>query len=347
MGSLIKQWLFVFAVVALCFSLIVNGKEDTVEKPKKGKFEKLQSLASSQLVIDLDSQQFTKYVEDGARNYSVLVLFTANNPKYRCSVCPGITSEFMSFANSYLMYFDSDFNSEKFLSNPIFIGKLEPDSGMEVFQTMKFTTVPHVLLVPPSTSTAKTVFKSEWFMKSGDFSDKGISDFIESKAGLKVPIYQSPIVKYGPYAAAIVGLYMIGRLVRAIYRRLYDGIVYFVGTLIVYFISMAGIVFNFIRNPPLYDVNPRDGRLHLVMNGARNQYVVEGIIAATIIVTSGLVFVSFSKVVPQTTGWRQTVVFILISVFFIFSLLFMNSLHMIKYHVPAFQIPDNLKALLR
>jgi len=338
MGPLIKC-LFVFTVVALCFSLVVNGKEEKVEKVNKSKFEKLQSLATSKLVIDLDSKQFTKFVEEGDRNYSVIVLFTANNPQYRCSVCPAITSEFLSFAKSYLMFY-GDFHSSSFLSNPIFLAKLEPDSGMEIFQSMKFTTVPHVLLVPPNSGT-------KWFLKSGDFSDKGISDFVESKVGVKIPIYQSPLVKYGPYAAALVGLYIIGRLVRAIYRRLYDGVVYFVGTLVIYFITMAGIVFNFIRNPPLYDVNPRDGRLHLIMSGARNQYVVEGIIAATVIVTSGLVFVAFTKVVPKTTGWRQTVVFILISVLFIFSLLFMNSLHMIKYHVPAFQIPDNLKAFLR
>ena len=63
------------------------------------------------------------------RNYSVIVMFTALDPKRGCSVCEEASNEFTILANSFR--FSSSY------TNALFFAVMDFDDGPEVFQSVR------------------------------------------------------------------------------------------------------------------------------------------------------------------------------------------------------------------
>ena len=106
--------------------------------------------SSRKSVIKLNSGKFSTYVRSAfqnffflilnqpyfrrcifrskPRNYSVIVMFTALNPKRGCSVCQEASDEFTILANS--------FRFSSMYSHNLFFGVVDFDDGSEVFQSV-------------------------------------------------------------------------------------------------------------------------------------------------------------------------------------------------------------------
>jgi hypothetical protein len=121
----------------------VNVDEDGAKKRIKILEDKLKSTS----MISLTDTNFTKFVVDRPRNYGALLMFTATEPKYQCSVCMKVKNNFEEVSKMYnAQYNFSDVKAEQKL---VFF-RLEVDSARNVFGELGLETVPRMYYLPPA-----------------------------------------------------------------------------------------------------------------------------------------------------------------------------------------------------
>jgi len=241
-----------------------------------------------------------------------------------------------NFGVSYEAYFGSDYSSEQFFAQPFFLGLLEPDNCMEVFQGYQFTTVPHFVHIPPG-SKKITKLRDDQYLRNPQTSMYDIVDFVNKKISVEVPVYQPPLERITPLLMTVMAVIVIVRLVRKFHDRLYDPMLWYAIALVTYMIVMAGVVYNRIRNPPLMDM--QGGRAVLISPSPRTQYVAEGVIIAIVLAGAGVVFVALGDWVPRVSGqWKKRMVFWVSAVLLFMFLSTLNNIFHIKYHMSAFRL---------
>jgi len=145
--------------------------------------------------------------------------------------------------------------------------------------------------------------------------------------------------------AAILIAYRFGR---AALKFRHEPMLYFMLCMIIYYVVMSGVVYNLIRDPPLYDINHQTGAKIFIMPNARAQYVFEGFIVAAILSVTGITFLGFGGAVPKTTdSFRQRVAFVLVIVAFLFCVRVLDSIYAMKYYRSAFEVPRTLLKALK
>eukprot|EP01113_Clastostelium_recurvatum_P037976 TRINITY_DN5611_c0_g1_i2.p1 TRINITY_DN5611_c0_g1~~TRINITY_DN5611_c0_g1_i2.p1 ORF type:complete len:336 (-),score=90.93 TRINITY_DN5611_c0_g1_i2:34-1041(-) len=326
-----KFGLLAFAV--LCAVSLVACKEDA------SRFEKLTRQAAKTPVIEMDSAKYRQYIDVTARNYSAVVMFTATSPKYGCTICQEFANAFVKFGESYSMHFIS--HPADFASKPVFLVKIDADKGMDVFQSLKFTTVPHVIFFPAG--QAKPSISQDWYMPARSFDEEAFQSFVASKTGHKILPYVSPMVLYTKIASYVAGAIFALFVLRSIYRSRHNPMLWFSFSMIVYLIVMMGVVYNFIHNPPLYDVDRKTRQPIYIMNQARSQYVAEGIIVAILLFVIGMIFTSLTTAVQAaSTPSRQRAIFFVVSSLFLMALMFLDKIYRIKYYRSAWEVPPDV-----
>jgi len=295
-------------------------------------------MAQDSPVIKFNSDTYKAYVLDTERNYTMFMLFTATHHKYKCGPCRSLAEAFEKFGESYAIHFSNNYASEEFLSKPFFLGQLEPDDGMDIFQQYGFQTVPHFAVIPAGKKKPISIPDSDFYRNAGA-KPEDFTDYISHKVGVIVEIYYSPVPKLTTAGAFLMLIAAMGRLGFVMRKRLRDPMVWFVITMGLYFIVMAGIAYNFIRSPPYSDTNHQTGEVTYISPQARSQYVAEGFIIATLMTTTGLLIVAIGDLIPRMgSAVNQRVIFWICSTGLFICLTSLNNIFFAKYHLPAFRL---------
>jgi len=323
--------LYCSAILFLCIQYACS------EKFAGPQFSKLQKMAKDSPIIKLNTDLYNAYVLEPERNYSTFVLFTATHHKYNCGPCRQQAISFETFANSYAIHF-GNLNSEAFLNNPFFLVQLEPGDAMEVFQQYQFQTVPHFTHIAPGKKKPTTIPENE-FLRNPTASPEDFASFVNSKVGVEIDIYVSPIPKLIGLAGVVAAIYIMLKLSFVLRNKLRDPMTWFIITMGLYFIVMAGVAYNFIRSPVFSEVNPQTGQVTYISPQARSQYVAEGFIIAGLMTTTALLIITIGDVIPKMkSASQQRLTFWMASAALFICLATLNNIFFAKYHLPAFRL---------
>jgi len=115
---------------------------------------------------------------------------------------------------------------------------------------------------------------------------------------------------------------------------------WFVGSCVIYFICMAGVVYNIIHNVPFTNID-RSGNFEWYHSGSRSQFGLEGYIMSGSIVLGGLLLISYQFLPRLTKGVSGTIAYLLLTVLIFLTLHFVEDLYSKKsgFYNPAFWPP--------
>ena len=304
--------------------LHVNSNPSNLSNKKLKEISEL-ATKSKGSVITLDDSTYSYYATSKPRSYSLIVFLTAAHPKFKCSICKQIDSEFSLLASSYVSQCNQNKEEQK-----IFFLRLDYESSQKVFSNYQINSVPFIFHVPAAAGAeAERVVDIAFMLPRNKYqipSDpdaESLSNFVKDVTGVSITIQRSML---GMYIMLLVVFGILAALVRPIINRLpfFIGIIQYkpiwlMITMAVYICSISGIVFDILRNPPMYHANPQTGQILFFYPQSGSQFVVEGFVIGFLNVACavGLIFITVfvpkfkSEQTRSTCLWLGMGVFLL------------------------------------
>jgi oligosaccharyltransferase complex subunit gamma len=306
-----------FWVLSLIVCLLSNA---SVVEPN-AKAQELLKLSAKNGVVNLDDQSDGKFVtEDRTRSYTLMVLFTAIHPKFKCGICKQIDSQFQILADSYAKYIKSEGKEAD-----VFFVRVDYGSASKIFGEYGLTSVPLIYHISPtqgSDGKPQDVDKSDILRSTNDQSVELLASFLKEKTSLSFPIIR-------PMFWAYVTLFlMLGAVLLAV-RPIINSLPFWIGiiqtkgiwiflSLGVYVCAISGLIFDIIRSPPMYYANPQTGQLMFFYPQSGNQFVVEGFIIGFLNLACGGALTFLATVAPNISPKRRSFGLFASSLIFVF-----------------------------
>ncbi len=142
-------------VIVLCYLLLVIAKEKATEKDNNKKKQEvdngtnrlkiLTAKLENATSIILSDKNFSTYIIERPRLYTAVLLFTATDPQYQCSICNTMHGVFKDAAAQYQIQVDLNASS---IENRVIFFEIDVDNGRKVFGDMGIESVPRVFVLP-------------------------------------------------------------------------------------------------------------------------------------------------------------------------------------------------------
>ena len=142
-----------------------SSKTSSNESPAAGEERRLELAAKlSQFpVLPLSDGNFSKYITSRPRDYWAILMFTALDPKYQCSICSMLYQTFKEVSILYQTQYS-------FLDDPapkrLAFFMVDVDKARNKFDEMQLQTVPRLYVLPPrevGASKLKVKIELEYF----------------------------------------------------------------------------------------------------------------------------------------------------------------------------------------
>uniref|UniRef100_A0A5S6QAL7 Uncharacterized protein n=3 Tax=Trichuris muris TaxID=70415 RepID=A0A5S6QAL7_TRIMR len=257
----------------------------------------LQEWLLKKAVLRLSYQKFRLYARSTPRNYSMVILFTAQQNK-QCRVCGSVYEEFDVVANSYRM--------GNILTKRVYFGLVDYEDAAEVFQLLGINAIPVLIHIPPR-GTQQKGDKMD-FSRMG-LSAEAIAKWVQDRTGVQIRILR-PTNYAGP-AALLLLFMLVGGLLymkRNSLDFLYNTNLWSV--LITGFVVsfLSGQMWNQIRGPPFMQRNPQSGSLVIIAGSSQMQFVAETylVMALYIGVTIGFLLLIYASDMPVNCSGDHT-----------------------------------------
>jgi len=295
--------------------------------PKKGgqadKLTQISELAakSSSNVITLDDDTYDYFALNKPNPYSLIVFMTAAHPKFKCSVCRAHDAEFQLLAASYKETMRAEGKKES-----LFFVRLDFQASQKVFGNYDINSVPVVFhmggvgsesaIAVAETGKDYHILLRDRFQGAGaDVSAESMASFLRARAGVNVAIKRSQI---GMYVFILVLFGIVAACVRPVINSLdtfflpmlrYTPL-WAVISLGVYTCAISGLIFDIIRNPPLYHHDGRSGQLLFFYPQSGSQFVVEGFVIGFLNLgcAAALIFLTIKAPVMKDSNMRMVAV---------------------------------------
>lgn len=314
----------VICLVLLC--QFYNGK--LVEGKSKQELldEKVQQLVDwnrRQAVVQLNAAKYMTYVKSKPRNYSMIVMFTALDPRRKCSVCQEANDEFSILANSYR--FSPSY------SNQLFFGVVDFDSAQEIFTSLGLNSAPAFIHFP---AKGKRKSVDTYDIQRQGFHAENLGKWITDRTDVAIKIFRPPnyagtIILVLLFSLAGGILYVRRNSLAFLYNKNFWGMI----SIFIILAMTSGQMWNHIRGPPYYHRNPQTGTFHYIHGSSQGQLVAETHIVMLIngAIVAGLILLSESTQPKNDIQQRKIMAFGgLVLVAFFFSLIM--SIFRQKYH---------------
>lgn len=280
-------------VLLVVLALVCTGSLSDAKKSKKDVVSGSDKVAElngrvRDGVVPLTTELFEKYVLRPDRPYHLFLLFTATADKYACDVCKQVSPEFLVLGESYTTAKQVKVDTRDGMD--IFYGVVDFDVNQAVFGIYGFTSAPHIVYVAPDRSddTGKkspTKVKVEdanlYNVYSGGKKAENINAFVKQKTGFDFVIQRSKAFLYALVAAALVVFAVAAKIVLSNLDKLLVKLrrkrLWMTVSLLFYGLSVSGMVYCIIREPPAYTTE-RNGKIKFFHPQGRSQFVVEGLI---------------------------------------------------------------------
>ena len=239
----------------------------------------------------IDDNTYEHYALQSPRSYSLIVFLTATHPKFKCHICNQLDKEYRTVSEAYNQYLKMNPTE----SRQLFFIRLDYENSKNIFNNYKINSVPLLFHISSSGSKVSDNFMYDinprdqfhagtyslptntQFIHSLTYSliiaketdAESIATFIKDHSGIHIPIQRSMIWLYLTLVTIFGG---IAFLIPPIINRLplFLSILrhkptWFMICILFYLMSTAGVVFDILRNPPMYHQNHQTGILtHLL-----------------------------------------------------------------------------------
>jgi hypothetical protein len=129
-----------------------SAKTSTVEK--KNTIQTIHDKVELTPVVKLTDKNMAQFITDRPRDYHAILMLTATDPKYKCSICLRAKSILEEAARSY--YNQYSFNTSE-TSQRIAFFTAEVDDAPMLFSELRLESVPHIYALPPAAEKSPKV----------------------------------------------------------------------------------------------------------------------------------------------------------------------------------------------
>ena len=247
--------MFKLSVVFFVLALFVEiSPAKNVEDLYAEKMQQMMDWTQSRPMLKMNTDRFKNYVKTQHKNYSVIVMFTANSPQRGCSICKQATDEFQIVANSW-HYLSSQQNPGR-----LFFAIADFDDNMEAFQQMGLQSVPVFVHFPPKTSKPRP--QDTMDIQRIGFEAENVGKWVSDRTDLSVRIFRPP--NYSGTLALVMLVGLVGVLLyvkRNSLEFLYNRQIWAVAVMAIIFTMISGQMWNQIRGPPFMHRNHQTGQV--------------------------------------------------------------------------------------
>ncbi|OMJ73840.1 hypothetical protein SteCoe_27390 [Stentor coeruleus] len=322
----------------------VQGQE------QQTKVETLLKLSKTNDVIRLTAESFKKYVVEQSRQYIIIVFFSSRVYKSECPSCQALEQIFNEIAYSYKILGHTkpkDQNENK--AKPVFFAYLDfSQETQNIYQKFGFYNIPNIYVSTKSfteDSASYSIDRSKlWEYGNGrEIISQKILDFINKNTERDVKIQKSLIETLLPLAIVFTILSLIFALVYFIKNNLNNPKLWWFGCSIIYFICMAGVVYDIIHSSTLIGVDPETGEDEFIAAGPRSQYVLEGFAMSFLISLGGLGLILLNSTAHYQNSWLMRLVGIFSLLLIYYSIYQISFAYNYKssWYTPSFDPPSH------
>lgn len=165
-----------------------SSKDEKEKDPAKKRLQTIEEKLKLSPVLSLSDSNFTKFTTDRPRDYRAILMFTATDPKYGCSVCNRVKGTFEEVAKLY----NSQYNfTELSPEDRLVFFRLEVDDARAIFGELRLETVPRLYALPPTTSKSPKIPMEKFEFDARAFMEglKPALDQIHDTTKIKVNTY--------------------------------------------------------------------------------------------------------------------------------------------------------------
>ncbi len=304
--------LLLFILFCLCSLVAVISQNE--DDAKLLKLDKLRAAAEKTALINLDDATYESIAtDDRSRPYSLMVLFTASHPKFKCTVCGQVGDNFKLIAQSYLDHMSSQGKLDEI---DIFFIKVDYINSAGIFKKYDMTQVPQIAFMGPNHGINGDIFqidmRDKYQVGQTEADVQPLANFLQAKSGISFPIKVS---MFWAYINIAIFLGIIASLIKPIINNLEYLVekvqikgIWMVVSFGVYVCAISGLIFDIIRNPPSYYINPQTKQAMYFYPQSGNQFVVEGFIIGFLNLGSGLALIFLAAFAPSLGKWRTSAI---------------------------------------
>lgn len=224
----------------------------------------LKDITLKKTVIHMNGLKFKEYVKSTPRNYSFIVMLTAMESHRQCSICGYVYDEFMVAVKSFRMTYG--------ISDVVFFGVVDFDSGSDVFQLLKVNTAPVVMHFPPK-GKMKNIDTLD--MQRVGFSAEVIGRWITDRTELEFKVLRTPnylgtFILFVTFFCGSVVMYFKQENIEYLQNKSVWAFI----AVIFCLIMTSGQMWNHIRGPPFYHRSSSGVNVY-VHGSSQGQFIVE------------------------------------------------------------------------
>lgn len=262
----------VFALVCMLTCFFASNGQVLKPTPTQNLQKMVDLKAKHGLLIPMDSEKFKKYVKSKHSKYSVIAMFTALKPSFKCEICPDAKKEFSMLASSY--------EAQPSETTNIFFVVVDYHNAQEAFKTMKLTHVPGFYYFPGSRKRKKT---DTYDSRRSGYNAVSLSRWLAEIEGIKIKIvvpfdYSSLII---PGCILLLTMFLILWKPDFVLMIFGNKILWGFAVLFAVLVMTSGQMWNHIRKPAQMSRN-RKGDAEYIHGSRGGQYIFESYIVMAI-----------------------------------------------------------------
>ncbi|TGZ73389.1 hypothetical protein CRM22_001547 [Opisthorchis felineus] len=267
---------------SFCLVLLIIPCFESKDESLEMRITRLRELSRGSPVIRLNTEMFESFARSKARNYSLILMLTAQRPQRECHVCKEAAEEFRIVANSYAY-------SRR--EGDLYFGIVDYDEAPDVFVRLKVNTAPSILHVQPNKEIGPEDFMD---VPTLGYLAEAVAKWANRRTSIQIRIVRPP-----SYTATIlIVLFMTVGAASLWYRQvnidfLYSRSLWCMLSLTVIMCGITGQVYNQIRGPPLFHGTQTGEILAFIYPGSDYQFVAETFIvmALYVLATAGIIMI--------------------------------------------------------
>lgn len=161
------------------------------------------AILSGGPLVALSDRNFSKFINDRPRDFYAVVVLTATDPQYKCSVCVKAKRNLEDVAKLYV----SQYNISEIPANQrVVFFKAEVDDARNIFTELRVETVPRTFVFPPADTKSKKVPMQEYEIEGRGFLESLSSsvETVNNVTGVKVLLASSSIRIFNMYLLLVL-----------------------------------------------------------------------------------------------------------------------------------------------
>jgi len=248
------------------------------------------NFSSTTNMMSLNPTMSQRYILRVPRNYSLILFFTSRNPQ--CAAC--------KFLDPQIKLLEYSWRTSTPEDAPLFIFRIIAERNMELFNQLSVTNVPVLLHLPPSETGWIVQEDQKYPFQRGAIAAGDFAAWARTQTGVEIIIWEPWWMKH----QKLFFVSLLFLIIRPIYKSRHhfqNSYFWFSAALAIFFISIGGIVFDAIRNPPLFG-SAWSGEFSLIDPHYGSHFVVEGLLLSFLHIAAGLLFVAIWSLAPTMKG---------------------------------------------